>query len=180
MKKLNFDFSGMSGIQIQVFQNFKPDELQSYINQINAVKFASNGIFNEDAIKNYSVAIEGLEAKQAALLLSTQSLTNVQIAETISVNEVTAAETYQAMADTGLLKSKQKLTVAKIQKNLQTVLGEDADTSAAMVSLGLSVAIERQEHQLVQLTAKNEYFCGSGQDIHRSRPSRCSPTKPSN
>lgn len=144
----------MSGKQIQLFKNFKSDEIQYYINQINTIKASSNGIFNEDTIKNYSVAIEGLEAKQAALLLSTQGLTNAQIAETLAVNEATTAETYQSMADAGLLKSKRQLTVAEIQENLQTVLGADADTSATMASLGLSAAIEGQEHQTVELTAK--------------------------
>lgn len=154
MDNINFNYSDLSNGQIKLFDKLKPYEIQSYINQINAVKSASNGLFNEDVIKNYSVAIEGLEAKQAALLLSTQGLTNAQIAETLAVNEATTAETYKAMADAGLLKSKQQLTVAEIQENLQTVLGADADTSATMASLGLSAAIEGQEHQTVELTAK--------------------------
>ncbi len=102
----------------------------------------------------YAKAIEGLEAKQAALLLSTQGLTNAQIAETLAVNESNAAKNYQAMADAGLLARKQKLTVAQVQENLQTVLGAEADTSAAMASLGLSAAMEGQGHQTVKLTAR--------------------------
>ena len=58
------------------------------------------------------------------------------------------------MTDAGLLKNKQKLTLAEVQENLQTVLGAEADTSAAMASLGLSASIEGQEYQTVQLTAK--------------------------
>ncbi|MDE7415743.1 MAG: hypothetical protein K2N44_05405 [Lachnospiraceae bacterium] len=64
------------------------------------------------------------------------------------------AKNYQAMVDAGLLAQRQRLTLAQIQENLQTVLGAEADTSAAMASLGLSAAIEGQEHQTVQLTTK--------------------------
>lgn len=68
-------------------------------------------MFNEDAVLNYAVAIVGLEAKQAALLLSTQGLTNAQIAETLARNGAAATENYQAMAEAGLLARKQELTV---------------------------------------------------------------------
>ena len=86
--------------------------------------------------------------------MSTQGLTNAQIAETLAAKEANTAKNYQAMADAGLLKHKQKLTLAQVQQNLQTVLGRDADTSAAMAALGLSGAIEGEEHQIVQITAK--------------------------
>lgn len=135
----------MSGKQISLFKSLPEQELQSYITQIQAVKSASNGIFNATAVQGYSQAIQGLEAKQAALLLSTQGLTNAQIAETLAVNESNAAKNYQAMADAGLLARKQKLTLAQVQENLQTVLGAEADTSAAM---------EGQGHQTVKLTAR--------------------------
>ena len=156
LNEVTINTKGLSGNQLQLLvKNFdKPEELQSYITEINAIKTASNGIFNEDVALSYAVAIEGLESKQAALLLSTQGLTNAQIAETLAVNESNVARNYQAMADAGLLARKQQLTVAEIQENLQTVLGAEADTSAAMSSLGLSAAIEGQEHQTVQLTAK--------------------------
>ena len=144
----------MSGKQISLFKSLPEQELQSYITQIQAIKSASNGMFNATAVQGYSQAIQGLEAKQAALLLSTQGLTNAQIAETLAFNESNVAKNYQAMVDAGLLKSKQSLTLAQIQSNLQTVLGAEADTSAAMASLGLSAAIEGQEHQTIQLSAK--------------------------
>ena len=134
LNEVTINTKGLSGNQLQLLvKNFdKPEELQSYITEINAIKTASNGIFNEDVALSYAVAIEGLESKQAALLLSTQGLTNAQIAETLAVNESNVARNYQAMADAGLLARKQQLTVAEIQENLQTVLGAEADTSAAM------------------------------------------------
>ena len=118
------------------------------------LRSASNGIFNNTTAQEYGHILQDVEAKQAALLLSTQGLTNAQIAETLAVNESSVSKNYQAMADAGLLKNKQSLTLAQIQENLQTVLGTEADTSAAMSALGLSAAIEGQEHQTVQITAK--------------------------
>lgn len=128
--------------------------LQTYINQLQAAKLASKGVFDATTISTYATAIEGLEAKQAALLLSTQGLNTAQIQQTLTAKGLTVEEQYQAMVEAGLLARKQKLTVAQVQENLQTVLGAEADTSAAMASLGLSASIEGQEHQTVQLTAK--------------------------
>ncbi len=155
LDSLNFVTKSLSGKQITTLVGESTaEELQSYITQIEAAKVASRGLYNTTAPQNYAKAIEGLEAKQAALLLSTQGLTNAQIAETLAVNESNAAKNYQAMADAGLLARKQKLTVAQVQENLQTVLGAEADTSAAMASLGLSAAMEGQGHQTVKLTAR--------------------------
>ena len=134
LDKINLNYSGLSTAQIKVFDKLKPEELQTYIK---AIKSASNGVFDTASIQGYADAIQGLEAKQAALLLSTQGLTNAQIAQTLAVNESNVANNYQAMVDAGILKNKQKLTVAQVQENLQTVLGAEADTSAAMASLGL-------------------------------------------
>ncbi len=144
----------MSSGQIQLFQGLNAPQLQSYINDIQAVKAASAGMFNSTVAQNYANAIQNLEANQAALLLSTQGLTNAQIAETLAANESNVAKNYQAMVEAGLLKNKQSLTLAQVQENLQTVLGAEADTSAAMAALGLSAAIEGQEHQTVQITAE--------------------------
>ncbi len=127
--------------------------LQTYIIQLQAAKAASNGLFNTTAAQSYAAAIQGLEAKQAALLLSTQGLTNAQIAETLAVNESNIAANYQAMADAGLLARKQKLTLAQVQENLQTVLGSEADAKAAMASMGLSASTETQIHKTVKLSA---------------------------
>ena len=143
----------MSGKQISLFKSLPEQELQTYITQLEATKAASNGVFDTTAAQSYATAIQGLEAKQAALLLSTQGLTNAQIAETLAVNESNIATNYQAMVDAGLLKNRQKLTVAQVQENLQTVMGAEADTSAAMASLGLSASIEGQKNKTVKLTA---------------------------
>lgn len=106
---------------MQLFKGLDATQLQTYITQLQAAKVASNGLFNTTAAQSYANALQGLEAKQAALLLSTQGLTTAQIAETLAFNGATAAENYQAMADAGLLARKQKLTVAQIQENLQTM-----------------------------------------------------------
>lgn len=128
-------------------------QIQSYITQLQAAKAASNGLFNTTAAQSYAAAIQGLETKQAALLLSTQGLTNAQIAETLAVNESNVAKNYQAMVDAGLLAHKQKLTLAQVQENLQTVLGSEADAKAAMAAMGLSAATETQMHKTVKLSA---------------------------
>lgn len=101
----------MSGKQISLFKSLPEQELQSYITQIQAIKSASNGMFNATAVQGYSQAIQGLEAKQAALLLSTQGLTNAQIAETLAFNESNVAKNYQAMVDAGHMPNQQKRQV---------------------------------------------------------------------
>ena len=140
--------------QLFLFRNTNLGNLQSNITDIQSVQESSAGTFDSSVAQSYATATQELEANQTALLLSTQGLTNAQIAETLAAKEANTAKNYQAMADAGLLKHKQKLTLAQVQQNLQTVLGRDADTSAAMAALGLSGAIEGEEHQIVQITAK--------------------------
>ncbi len=155
LNKVNFNTKNLASSQLKIMGSFEDaSQLQSYITQIQAIKTASRGLFKPTPITDYANAIQGLEARQAALLLSTQGLTNAQIAETLAINESSVAKNYQAMADAGLLKRKQTLTAVQIQENLQTVLGAEADTSAAMSALGLSGAIEGQGYQTVKLTAK--------------------------
>ena len=153
LDKVNYIFYNLSGSQLQLFKGLDASQLQTYITQLQAIKAASHGLYAPTPVNEYAAAIQGLEAKQAALLLSTQGLTNAQIAETLAVNESNTAKNYQAMADAGLLARKQKLTLAQVQENLQTVLGAEADTSAAMKALGLSAATETQMHQTVKLSA---------------------------
>ena len=143
----------MSGKQISLFKSLPEQELQSYITKLQAAKLASKGVFDATTVSFYADAIQELEAKQAALLLSTQGLNNAQIQQTLTAKGLTVEEQYQAMADAGLLARKQKLTVAQVQENLQTVLGAEDDTSAAMKALGLSAATETQMHQTVKLSA---------------------------
>ena len=145
----------LSGKQItDLVGKLTAEKLQIYITQLQAAKQASKGVFDAATVSTYANAIQGLEAKQAALLLSTQGLTNAQIAETLAVNESNVAKNYQAMADAGLLARKQKLTLAQVQENLQTVLGSEADVKAAMAAMGLSMATAEEGNQVVKLSAK--------------------------
>lgn len=156
LKLQNVNISGFSfnNKQLMLFKNLETDEFQSYLTQIQSVKSASNGIFNTTAAQQYSQAIQGLEAQQAALLLSTQGLTNAQIAETLAINESNVAKNYQAMLDAGLLSRKQTLTLAQVQENLQTILGTEARANEAISSLGLSIISKGEEAQTVKLTSK--------------------------
>lgn len=95
-----------------------------------------------------------MDSSQAALLLSTQGLTNAQVQRTLAAQGLSAANQYQAMVEAGLLKSRQTLTAAEAQNTLQTVLGADADMDAALASLGLSAALEGEGTQRVKLTAR--------------------------
>ncbi len=125
---LNFATKSLSGKQISTLVgNLTSEQLQSYINKINEAKVSSNGLFNANIAQDYSNAIQDLEAKQAALLLSTQGLTNAQVAETLAVNESNLAVNYQAMADAGLLKAKQSLTAAQAQQTLRTAAPQTSD-----------------------------------------------------
>lgn len=58
------------------------------------------------------------------------------------------------MVDAGLLANKQKLTNVELQSILTSQLGSEAKAQETMTSMGLSVAIEGEEAQTVQLTAK--------------------------
>lgn len=151
---IKFDFSNLNPNQLSIFQNLNTDALQSYMKELQSISNADYGNFDSSIVQKYANAIADLESSQGSLLLSTQGLTNAQIAETLSLNESDTAKNYQAMLDAGLLKSKQSLTAAQVQSNLQTVLGTDVDTSAAMASLGLSAAMEGEESQMVQLTSQ--------------------------
>ncbi len=95
-----------------------------------------------------------MSTSQAALLLSTQGLTNAQIAETLVTKEGSTADAYQAMVEAGLLKSKQALTNAELQNTIATKIGNEEYAKALMSHMGLAVAIEGEEVQTVQLTAK--------------------------
>lgn len=134
------------------------DNLKKYISVIQEIKTSENSnnsaLFDKLQIQEYATALNDLIPKHAALLLSTQGLTNAQIAETLATNDSNVAQNYQAMMDAGLLKSKQSLIATNVQENLQTILGADADTKAAMAAMGLSDAVEGEHSQLVQLTTK--------------------------
>jgi len=138
--------------------NFDTTQLQSYIDKINEIKYAPDygdfSVFEATAPLDYANALQELSASQAALLLSTQGLTNAQIAESMVAKEGTTEKAYQAMVDAGLLKSKVSLTNAELQNTIATATNNEVTAKAAMLSMGLSIATEGEEVQTVQLTAK--------------------------
>ena len=81
-------------------------------------------------------------------------MTNAQISEILVKKEGNVQKAHEAMLNAGLLKSKQKLTNAELQQTIATKIGNEEDAKAIMASMGLSVAIEGEEAQTVQLTAK--------------------------
>ena len=158
LDKINFNVSGFSSKQIQLLNPEKNwggiNELQSYIEEIKSISYADYGDFDILRLQEYATALSDVEAKQAALLLSTQGITNSQIQQTLAVQELSTAEQYKAMVEAGLLKSQTSLTNAELQNIIATQLGNTEDAKALMSHLGLCVAIEGEEAQTVQLTAK--------------------------
>lgn len=109
----------------------------------------------------YADAVQGLEAKQAALLLSTQGLTNAQIQQTLTAKGLTVEEQYQAMVEAGLLKSKQTMTNVELQNNIAKMLSAQMSETEAnakarevMSSMKLSVAMEGESAQTIKLTTR--------------------------
>lgn len=93
-----------------------------------------------------------------------QDLSNAQIEQALAAQNLTPELINQAMAEAGLLSSKQKLSVAQIEENLQTVLGSDADIQATMSAMGLKVATDEEGNSVAKLTKKNiEAAIASGQ-----------------
>ena len=105
-------------------------------------------------MQEYANALSELEPTQAAVLLSTQGLTNAQIQQTLAAKGLSTEMQYQAMAEAGLLSSSTKLTNTKLQSVLATQLESDAKAKEVMTSMGLTVAKEGEEVQTVKLTAK--------------------------
>lgn len=137
------------------FKDFSPDKLKSLVEEIQSISNADYGEFDSLKIQEYANALSDLEPKQAALLLSTQGLSNAQIEQVLSAQKLTPELQYQAMLEAGLLSSKQKLTTAQIEETLQTVLGSDADTQATMSAMELKVATDAQGNSVAKLTKKN-------------------------
>lgn len=93
-----------------------------------------------------------------------QDLSNAQIEQALAAQNLTPELINQAMAEAGLLSSKQKLSVAQIEENLQTVLGSDADVQATMSAMGLKVVTDEEGNSVAKLTKKNiEAAIASGQ-----------------
>lgn len=105
-------------------------------------------------MQEYANALSELEPTQAAVLLSTQGLTNAQIQQTLAAKGLSTEMQYQAMAEAGLLSSSTKLTNTKLQSVLATQLESDAKAEEVMTSMGLTVAKEGEDAVTVKLTAK--------------------------
>ena len=135
LEKTNFDYSGLTGKQLILFKGFEPENLQSYITQINDIQSRYSALqpqfrdvlFDTGEAQLYAQALSDVDSSQAALLLSTQGLANAQIQRVLAANGMTAADQYQAMADAGLLKAKQSLTAAQAQQTLRTAAPQTSD-----------------------------------------------------
>ena len=151
---MNIDFSSLSGSQIKTLVGkMDTTELQSYIDKIQEIQNTQFDIENQP-LYEYSDIIADLDNKQAALLLSTQGVTNAQIQQTLAIKGLSVEDQYLAMQEAGLLATKQQLNNVELQSILTSQLGSEAKAKEAMMSMGLSVAIEGEESQTVQLTDK--------------------------
>lgn len=137
------------------FKDFSPDKLKSLTEEIQSISNADYGAFDSLKIQEYANTLSDLEPKQAALLLSTQGLSNAQIEQALAAQKLTPELQYQVMLEAGLLSSKQKLTTAQIEETLQTVLGSDADVQATMSAMELKVATDAQGNSVAKLTKRN-------------------------
>lgn len=148
------DLSGFSKSTILSFKGFDNDQLQAYITEIQSIKNADYGDFGALQMQEYANVLSELEPTQAAVLLSTQGLTNAQIQQTLAAKGLSTEMQYQAMAEAGLLSSSTKLTNTKLQSVLATQLESDAKAEEVMTSMGLTVAKEGEDAVTVKLTAK--------------------------
>lgn len=153
--EIGIDGSKLSIGQLILFKDFSPDKLKSFVEEIQSISNADYGAFDALKIQEYANALSELEPKQAALLLSTQGLSNAQIEQALAAQKLTPELINQAMTEAGLLSSKQKLTTAQIEETLQTVLGSDADVQATMSAMELKVATDAQGNSVAKLTNKN-------------------------
>lgn len=101
----SIDLLGFSKSTILSFKGFDNDQLQAYIAEIQSIQNADYGDFGALQMQEYANALSELEPIQAAVLLSTQGLTNAQIQQTLAAQGASTAAQYQAMAEAGLLKS---------------------------------------------------------------------------
>lgn len=152
-----------------MFKETNETKLQSYINEINKIQNADLSKLNPDKqelyqsmqLKQYANVLEDVEASQAALLLSTQGLSNAQIQQTLAAKGLTTTQQLEAMTSAGLLKTKKSLTNEELQSSIAKVLSKEMSEESAkakaqelMQSMGLAVAIEGEEAQTVELTSK--------------------------
>lgn len=129
--------------------------------QINAIKntsFASPAL----QLQSYSDALKDVEPQQAALLMSTQGLTNAEIQQALALRTdaqghklLSSSLQYNAMETAGLLSAKKTLTMAEIEETAQTILGSDADIEAAISAMNLSIVTDEQGVAKATLTKEN-------------------------
>lgn len=146
----------MSGSQIQLFKDFKSEDIQSYIDKIQEIKNADYGEFNafeDTAYLDYTNALEGVSDSQAALLLSTQGVTTAQIQQTLATRKLSTEEQYQAMQEAGLLARKKKLSNVELQSAITSATNSQAKANETMKVMGLTVATKGEDAQTVKLTA---------------------------
>lgn len=101
----SIDLFGFSKSTILSFKGFDNDQLQAYIAEIQSIQNADYGDFGALQMQEYANALSELEPTQAAVLLSTQGLTNAQIQQTLAAKGLSTEMQYQAMAEAGLLES---------------------------------------------------------------------------
>ena len=145
---------GLNKSNILNLSSISGDQLQAYIAEIQSIKNADYGDFGALQMQEYANALSELKPTQAAVLLSTQGLTNAQIQQTLAAKGLSTEMQYQAMAEAGLLSSSTKLTNTKLQSVLATQLESDAKAEEVMTSMGLTVAKEGEDAVTVKLTAK--------------------------
>lgn len=95
----------MNKNQLLSIGGIQTDKLQAYIAEIQSIQNADYGDFGALQIQEYANTLSELEPTQAAVLLSTQGLTNAQIQQTLAAQGASTAAQYQVMAEAGLLES---------------------------------------------------------------------------
>lgn len=92
------------------------DKLKSLTEEIQSISNADYGAFDTLKIQEYANALSELEPKQAALLLSTQGLSNAQIEQVLTTQQLSPALQQQALLEAGLLKSKKIFLMQKLKR----------------------------------------------------------------
>lgn len=105
-----------------------------------------------DLFDQYATALSDIDGAQAALLLSTQGLTNADIQRTLAAKGLSTEMQYQAMAEAGLLSSKKELLASDLKSILTSQLQSEELANEVLASMGLSVATEAEGQQTVKLT----------------------------
>ena len=153
---LNLD--SLSAPQINLLQKgtlTTPDDLRPYISEIERIQHmqapstsSSHLKLSLDLFDQYATALSDIDGAQAALLLSTQGLTNADIQRTLAAKGLSTEMQYQAMAEAGLLSSKKELLASDLKSILTSQLQSEELANEALASMGLSVATEAEAKEL--------------------------------